>query len=57
MSAAIVAVIGTLPGALLAGVFQHTSAGRAERAATAEQLRRGRLPQRPGEQRLNGVLV
>ncbi|MET9535330.1 hypothetical protein ABZY02_33030 [Streptomyces sp. NPDC006649] len=43
MSAAIVAVIGTLLGAIVAGAFQHTITGRAERAATAEQLRRDRL--------------
>ncbi|MFG2630382.1 hypothetical protein [Streptomyces sp. NPDC048473] len=38
-----VAVVCTLLGTIVAGLFQHKSAGRAERAATAEQLRRDRL--------------
>jgi hypothetical protein len=43
MIATVVAVIGTLLGSIVTGTFQHLAAGRAERAAAAEQLRRDRL--------------
>jgi hypothetical protein len=43
MLATIIAVLGTLLGAVVAGVFQQRTAHRAERAATTEQLRRDRL--------------
>lgn len=43
MLTALLAVAGTLLGSIVTGTFQHLSAGRAERAAAAEQLRRERL--------------
>lgn len=43
MLATVIAVLGTLLGAVVAGMFQQKNAGRAEQAATAEQLRRERL--------------
>ncbi|WP_331720746.1 hypothetical protein OG298_45735 (plasmid) [Streptomyces sp. NBC_01005] len=38
-----IAVLGTLLGAVVAGLFQQKTASRAEQAATAAQLRRERL--------------
>jgi hypothetical protein len=43
MIATVLAVLGTLLGSIVTGTFQHLAAGRAERAAAAEQLRRDRL--------------
>ncbi|MFC9122729.1 hypothetical protein ACFTXO_23485 [Streptomyces sp. NPDC057067] len=43
MIATVLAVVGTLLGSIVTGTFQHLAAGRAERAAAAEQLRRDRL--------------
>ncbi|MFB8119474.1 hypothetical protein ACFQ6U_03520 [Streptomyces sp. NPDC056465] len=43
MIATVLAVVGTLLGSIVTGTFQHLSAGRAERAAAAEQVRRDRL--------------
>lgn len=43
MITTLLAVIGTLLGSIVTGTFQHLAAGRAERAAAAEQLRRDRL--------------
>ncbi|HKT60537.1 MAG TPA: protein kilB [Gemmatimonadales bacterium] len=43
MLTALLAVAGTLLGSIVTGTFQHLSAGRAERTAAAEQLRRERL--------------
>ncbi|MFJ3710342.1 hypothetical protein [Streptomyces sp. NPDC090053] len=43
MIATVLAVVGTLLGSVVTGTFQHLAAGRAERAAAAEQLRRDRL--------------
>ncbi|AKA02466.1 hypothetical protein SAZ_08580 [Streptomyces noursei ZPM] len=43
MIATVLAVIGTLLGSIVTGTFQHLAAGRAERAAAAEQVRRDRL--------------
>ncbi|MFD8688177.1 hypothetical protein [Streptomyces sp. NPDC059651] len=43
MIATVLAVTGTLLGAIVTGTFQHLAAGRAERAAAAAQLRRDRL--------------
>lgn len=39
----LLAVIGTLLGAIVTGTFQHLAAGRTERAAAAAQLRRDRF--------------
>lgn len=43
MLATIIAIVGTLLGATVSGAFALRSAGRTERAATTEQLRRDRL--------------
>ncbi|MFE9664188.1 hypothetical protein [Streptomyces sp. NPDC005955] len=43
MITAVLAVVGTLLGSIVTGTFHHLAAGRAERAASAEQLRRDRL--------------
>jgi hypothetical protein len=43
MLTAVIAVVGTLLGALLSGLFQHHAAGRTEKVARAERLRRDRL--------------
>ncbi|MFF1720830.1 hypothetical protein [Streptomyces sviceus] len=43
MIATLLGVAGTLLGAIVTGTFQHLAAGRAERAAGAEQLRGERL--------------
>ncbi|MFD5556482.1 hypothetical protein ACFWIA_21900 [Streptomyces sp. NPDC127068] len=43
MITAVLAAVGTLLGSIVTGTFQHLAAGRAERAASAEQLRRDRL--------------
>ncbi|MFI6055232.1 hypothetical protein ACIBCO_34735 [Streptomyces violascens] len=43
MLATIVAVVGTLLGSIVTGVFQHLASGRTERAAAAQQLRRDQL--------------
>lgn len=43
MIATVLAVVGTLLGSMVTGTFQHLAAGRAERTAAAEQLRRDRL--------------
>ncbi|MFE7347568.1 hypothetical protein [Streptomyces fimicarius] len=43
MLATVVAVLGTLLGAIVAGIFQQKNANRAAGAITAEQLRRERL--------------
>lgn len=43
MIATVLAVIGTLLGSIVTGTFQHLSAGRAERAAASEQVRRDRF--------------
>ncbi|MFD7549564.1 hypothetical protein [Streptomyces sp. NPDC059816] len=43
MITTVLAVVGTLLGSIVTGTFQHLAAGRAERAASAEQLRRVRL--------------
>ncbi|MGW1848595.1 hypothetical protein [Streptomyces sp. NPDC001966] len=43
MLATVIAVLGTLLGAVVAGTFQQKAAGRAATAAAAEQLRRERL--------------
>ncbi|RAG83144.1 hypothetical protein DN069_23870 [Streptacidiphilus pinicola] len=43
MLATIIAVLGTLSGSIVTGVFQHMASGRAERVAAAAQLRRDRL--------------
>lgn len=43
MLTTVLAVAGTLLGSIVTGTFQHLAAGRAERAAATEQLRRERL--------------
>lgn len=43
MLAAVIAVLGTLLGAVVAGAFQQKNASRTQRAAADEQLRRERL--------------
>ncbi|MGW4954583.1 hypothetical protein [Streptomyces parvulus] len=43
MIATLLAVLGTLLGAVVSGVFQNRAAGRAEGVARAQQLRRDRL--------------
>lgn len=43
MFVTIVAVLGTLMGSIVTGVFQHMASGRTERAAAAAQLRRDQL--------------
>ncbi|MDX2843248.1 hypothetical protein PV377_30605 [Streptomyces ipomoeae] len=43
MISTVIAVVGTLLGALVSGLFQHRSAGRTEKVARAEQLRRDQL--------------
>ncbi|MEU9204088.1 hypothetical protein [Streptomyces sp. NPDC048332] len=43
MTATVLAVLGTLLGAIVTGTFQHMAAGRAERAAATAQVRRDRL--------------
>ncbi|GHI40070.1 hypothetical protein [Streptomyces violascens] len=43
MLATIVAVVGTLLGSIVTGVFQHLASGRTERAAAAQQLRQDQL--------------
>ncbi|WP_328335738.1 MULTISPECIES: hypothetical protein [unclassified Streptomyces] len=43
MFATIIAVVGTLLGAVVAGAFQQKNANRTQRAAADEQLRRERL--------------
>ncbi|MFF8919168.1 hypothetical protein ACF08M_39230 [Streptomyces sp. NPDC015032] len=43
MLTTLIAVLGTLLGAVVAGAFQQKNAGRATTAAAAEQLRRERL--------------
>lgn len=43
MLATVIAVLGTLLGAVVAGAFQQKTAGRAATAAADEQLRRERL--------------
>lgn len=43
MVATVIAVLGTLLGAVVSGAFQHWAAGRTEKVAQAQQLRRDRL--------------
>ena len=43
MIATALAVLGTLLGAVVSGVFQNRAAGRSEKAARAQQLRRDQL--------------
>lgn len=43
MTTAVIAVLGTLLGAVVSGLFQHLAAGRTEKVARTEQLRRDRL--------------
>ncbi|MFC9223146.1 hypothetical protein ACFT8W_20875 [Streptomyces hygroscopicus] len=43
MGATVLAIVGTLLGTIVSGLFQHTSAGRTERVARAEQLRKDQL--------------
>ncbi|MGW6684929.1 hypothetical protein ACWGBO_34445 [[Kitasatospora] papulosa] len=43
MLAAVIAVLGTLLGAVVAGAFQQKNASRTQRASADEQLRRERL--------------
>jgi hypothetical protein len=43
MGATVLAVVGTLLGSIVAGLFQHKSAGRTERVARAEQLRKDQM--------------
>lgn len=43
MLATIIAVLGTLSGSIVTGVFQHMASGRTERSVAATQLRRDQL--------------
>ncbi|MFK0113951.1 hypothetical protein [Streptomyces sp. NPDC091217] len=43
MGATVLAIVGTLLGTVVSGLFQHTSAGRTERVGRAEQLRKDQL--------------
>jgi hypothetical protein len=41
--ATVIAILGTLLGAVVSGAFQHRAAGRTEKVAHAQQLRRDQL--------------